>query len=129
MSDELSDISKADLIKALLIERGRRTVVDKDSIVSKLSALHAAYTAEQEPFRSGDLLVWKEGLQNKKMPPYNVPVIVIEQIPTPIFDTEKSSGSAYFREPLNLVAGFIDDDGDFVIFHFDAKRFKKYSEA
>lgn len=129
MSDDLSDISKAELIKALLLERQKRTVVDKDSVVTQLIAMHRQYTTEQVPFSSGDLVVWKDGLRNKKMPPENVPAVVIKQLPEPLYSPEKESGSAYFREPLDLVAGFIDDDGDFVIFHFDSKRFKKYSGA
>lgn len=127
--DELSNISKAELITALLAERQKRAIVDKSSIVARLKNAHKQYTSNHERFKSGDLIVWKEGLKNKKLPQENVPAIVVEHLEVPILNSTESSGSAYFRESLDLLAGFIDDDGDFIIFHFDSKRFKKYSEA
>jgi len=33
------------------------------------------------------------------------------------------SGSPYFREPLDIVLGFLNGDGDFITYHFDSRRF------
>jgi hypothetical protein len=56
--------------------------------------------------------------------------VVLEVLDPPLLDTEKESGSAYYREPLSLVLGvFWDRDpgrGDFVAFHFDGRRFEHW---
>jgi len=131
MSDDLEGVSKSDLIKALLVEkkRQRTTVVNISSLTSQLKVMYEKYTVPQEKFQPGDLIVWKQGLKNKKLPEEDTPVIVVEVLEDIIFDeTKGSSGTSYFREPLDLKVGSIDDDGDFVIFHYDSKRFEKYSQ-
>ncbi len=78
-------------------------------------------------FQQGDLVEWKPGCKNKRMPPHGRPAIVVDVLETPIYDQEeKNSGSAYFREPLDLVCGFIDRDGDFLLFYFDSRRFRLF---
>lgn len=80
-------------------------------------------------FAPGDLVEWKPGCKNKRMPPEGIPAIVVEVIDPPIRDTEEqNAGSAYFREPLDLACGWIDSDGDFMVFHFDSRRFRLYEE-
>ena len=78
-------------------------------------------------FQPGMLVKWKPGLSNKKKPAYEEPCIVIEMLDPPVLGSTDESGSAYFREPLDLVAAFLDDDGDFVVFHFDSRRFMPVS--
>jgi hypothetical protein len=78
-------------------------------------------------FRKGQLVRWKPGLKNRKAPAYNEVVIVRKVLTGPVFDTCEAStcaGSPYFGEPLNLVLGVLDDDGDFLEFHFDGRRFE-----
>jgi len=72
------------------------------------------------------LVEWKPGLQNKKKPRYGEPGIVVEVLGVPIHGETDESGSAYFREPLDLIVGFIEESGDFVVFHYDQRRFKPY---
>ena len=40
-----------------------------------------------------------------------------------MIDAGNDSGSPYFREPLDIVLGFVDGDGDFITYHFDSRRF------
>ncbi|MFP4077132.1 MAG: hypothetical protein ACLFTD_11735 [Halochromatium sp.] len=86
---------------------------------------------QQQPFKPGDLVCWKPGLRNRRVPAYGTPAVVLEVLDPPIADSERESGSAYFREPLSLVLGlFWDQDpgrGDFVIFHFDGRRFEVWN--
>ncbi len=78
-------------------------------------------------FKPGQLVQWKKGLKNKRTPCYGEPIIITEVLVTPIFDNSvKDAGSPYFREPLTLVAGELDGDGDFICFHYDARRFEPY---
>lgn len=78
-------------------------------------------------FQSGDLVRWKMGLKNKKLPEEDASAIVIEVLDQPVFDDEKNSGTTYFREPLDVVIALLDDDGDFLTFHVDGRRFEPVS--
>jgi len=78
-------------------------------------------------FKVGDLVCWKPDLKNRRRPKKGEPAIVVEKLDTPVYDEEKGPGSAYFREPLDFVLGFLDEeDGEFVLYHFDSRRFRKY---
>lgn len=74
-------------------------------------------------FKPGDIVRWKADMKNKKRPAYHEPAVVVEVLYDPVMDL-KDSGSAYFREKLDLVLGLVDDDGDFILFHFDSRRFE-----
>lgn len=76
-----------------------------------------------ETFAPGDIVTWKEGLRNKKHPVKGKAGIVVKVLDTPVHDMEVSSGSPYYREPLDIVVGIIDDDGDLICFHNDGRRF------
>lgn len=76
-------------------------------------------------FSEGDIVVWKEGLKNRRMPNYGQRAIVISRLDEPVFDNNGESGSPYFREPLDLVIGFFDADDDFILFYYDSRRFQK----
>ncbi|WP_374480821.1 hypothetical protein [Zoogloea sp.] len=85
----------------------------------------------RQAFQPGDVVLWKPGLKNRRWPAYGKPAIVVEVIDPPIFDSEKDSGSAYFREPLDVAVGvFIEDGphrGDFVVWHFDSRRLQTWT--
>lgn len=107
-----------------------------DSPIDNLAEiLRSRYLALQtpHPFKPGDLVTWKPGMQNKLKPGYGQPAVVLEVLQTPIFDGEKEAGSAYFREPLDLVLGLIYDEGgrrgDFVVWYFDSRRFQPWTSA
>jgi hypothetical protein len=103
-------------------------VLDKEETIARLKAC-AARLVKAQTFSKGQLVQWKKGLKNKRTPAYGEPVIVVETLAQPVFDTEtKSAGSPYFLEPLTLVAGELDNDGDFLCFHYDGRRFEPYKE-
>lgn len=78
-------------------------------------------------FKPGDLVIWKKGLTNRARPALNEPAIVMLILDTPLRDQNKQdSGTPYFNEPLDLVLGLIDEDGEFAIFHYDKRRFEPY---
>lgn len=97
---------------------------DRADILTNVGTL----LATQNEFRPGMLVTWKPGLKNKKTPAYGEPIIVVSVLASPVIDPEKSPGSPYFREPLDVVAGEISD-GDFVEFHYDGRRFQPYPAA
>ena len=119
---------KLEMLKALLEKELSPSEVTSESgreTAAKLQELFSGFRKSYE-FREGTLATWKPGMRNKKKPAYNEPVIVVERKQTPEYDMSRDAGTAYFKEPLDLVAGFIDDDGDFVIFHFDSRRFQPF---
>lgn len=78
-------------------------------------------------FQYGSFVRWKPGMKNRKHPAYGEPAIVMEMLPTAILDkkSEGDSTSALFREPLDLVLGvFTTHDGEFLLFHYDSRRFE-----
>lgn len=93
--------------------------------VSLLRQLFDSYCTPQE-FAVGDLVVWKDGLKNRRMPEYSVPGVVAEVLDTPVLDEHKEAGSAYYREPLTIKVGILDPTDDELLFwHFDGARFRK----
>jgi hypothetical protein len=103
-----------------------RKIEDIPAHITKLQ------TAKQEfdriyDFKPGDLVVWKRGFKNKARPALDEPVIVVQVLETPLRDQIKNdSGTPYFNEPLDLVLGLLDEDGDFMIFYYDRQRFEPY---
>ena len=75
----------------------------------------------------GMLAMWKPGLKNRRFPAYGQPVIVVERLSAPILDHETESGMTYYREPLDLLLGILHRDGDFLVYHFDSRRFQPYA--
>jgi len=76
-------------------------------------------------FMPGDLVQWKAGMKNKRLPESDQLAVVVEVLPKPVTDEDKGSSGSYFLEPLDIKLGMLDDDGDFVIFHYDSRRFTK----
>lgn len=90
-------------------------------MTDRLTQLAASLTEAQEPFKVGDKITWKEGLRNKRC---EGPLIVTQVLDEPVFDGEENPGSPYFREPLTIKAVYLDDDGDLLEYHYDARRFR-----
>lgn len=78
-------------------------------------------------FKPGQLVKWKPDLKNRRRPAYGEPAIVVEVLSQPVFAKSDDSSTPYFREPLDMVLGFIDEDGDFLCYHFDSRRFEPYA--
>ncbi|MWV14207.1 hypothetical protein F3I62_19065 [Pseudomonas sp. R-28-1W-6] len=91
----------------------------------KLKACAAKIIAK-ETFAPGDLVIWKEGMKNRRFPAYAEAVVVTQVLAEPVIDnTERSSGTPTFREPLDVVIGWLDSDGDFIEFYLDGRRLTK----
>jgi len=68
----------------------------------------------------GEIVIWKDGLKNKRYPNYGQPAIVLNKIDPPLVDDDVS-----FNEILNIRLGFIVEDDEFFTFNYDGNRFKK----
>lgn len=116
-------------IVEMLKERFRnRQIENVPEHISKLRRAKEMFDKVYD-FIPGDLVVWKKGLRNKARPALNEPAIVMQILDTPLRDQNKQdSGTPYFNEPLDLVLGLIDEDGEFALFHYDKRRFEPYQE-
>ena len=121
---------KDDLIqKMMLLQKIRESTEKEDSSLSTeelkeiITKRFKAFNTKND-FNVGDFVKWKSGLKNKKLPHYNQPAIIVELLDQPVYDTEKDSGSTYFREPLDIVIGLLDPDNNFLLFHCDRRRFE-----
>lgn len=97
--------------------------------IARLRDRQRQYTATEQ-FRVGDLVMWKDGLDNRTVPRPNHPAIVTRVYPAPIFCGEsRSAGHPLFREPLDIVVAHLDEDGDFMEFHLDSHRLHTVPES
>lgn len=92
----------------------------------RLKELFAEYSKPQK-LEVGQLVQWKAGMRNRKVPEYGVPAIVWEELPPGHMDEGVNSGDIAYREPLTHRIGFIDErDGDLLVFTYDGSRFEPY---
>jgi len=115
-----------------LLRRGRRamrsqterTFQSREDIIERLRGMRELLVSHVD-YTKGDIVQWKDGLRNRAYPAYGEPVIVISLLESPVFGSD-DSGTPQFREPLDAILGWIDDDGDMICFHYDRRRFRKF---
>lgn len=74
--------------------------------------------ATKHAFLPGQFVRCKKGIV---LPGQDETLVVVELLPEPIFDPLLSSMHNRHREPLDLIAARIDEDGDFVLNHYDRR--------
>lgn len=79
---------------------------------------------QRHDFKPGQLVTWKPGLRNRRLPEYRQPAIVHDVFQDAVVLNQEPPDSPYFLERLDLVLGLIDGEGDLVFFHFDSRRFE-----
>lgn len=126
----MSDTTITDDAEVRKLANAIKRIMGDDSKPHSLDSQKTGYDDKVKLFLSeetievGDRVMWKTGLKNKKYPPENTRVCVIEVLSSPIIRDERDSGSPYFREPLDLILAVEDDDGDLMLFHYDKRRFR-----
>lgn len=81
---------------------------------------------KKEALEVGQIVKWKEHLKNRKLPHKNQPAIVIAILDKPVISTDDESGSPYFLETLDIILGIIVENGTFLTFYYDSRRFEPY---
>jgi hypothetical protein len=81
---------------------------------------------QQENFEVGQIVKWKKGLNNRKLPHQNQPAVIVGLLDEPVIDRDGESGSPYFLEKLDIILGIISDDDTFLTFYYDSSRFESY---
>ncbi|MDQ2752970.1 MAG: hypothetical protein M3R72_08105 [Bacteroidota bacterium] len=80
--------------------------------------------SQKETFSEGDIVMWKDGLKNKRFPDYKQLCIITKLIEPVIIDKEDST----FIEFLDIEIGFITESDDFICYNNDSSRFQLYQE-
>lgn len=121
---ETDDIKMKDALR-LLAQLKRREGAEKDYGQSHVDQLLGSCNSffETNKFKKGQLVKWKKGLKNKKLPYEKQPAVVLEVLQEPLY-AERDPGTPYFHEPLDIALGMIDEDNDFIIFYYDSRRFE-----
>ena len=81
---------------------------------------------KKESFEVGQIVKWKNYLKNRKLPHKNQPAIVVNILDEPITSTDNESGSPYFLEKLDIILGIMSDEGIFLTFYYDSRRFEPW---
>jgi hypothetical protein len=124
LSEQLLDEIAERVSKRLVAESMQAKqahVADLRSQYEEFSKLHV--------FKPGQFVCWKPGMRNKRSPDYGEVGIVVEVLASPVYDSSGDGGNPYFREPLDILIGVQDTDGDFLIYHFDKRRFEPTEQA
>lgn len=83
-----------------------------------------ALFAERYHFKPGDNVRAKKGLNCFKFP-NNQPLVVVDILEKTIPSNGKP-GSNTGSQPKDIRCGFVDDDGDFMVYAFDSRYFQPY---
>lgn len=81
---------------------------------------------KKESLEVGQIVKWKENLKNRKLPHKNQPAIVIAILYQPVISTDDDFSSPYFLETLDIILGIIVENGTFLTFYYDSRRFEPY---
>ena len=81
---------------------------------------------KKESLEVGQIVKWKEHLKNRKLPHKNQPAIVIAILYQPVISTDKEAGTPYFLETLDIILGILVENGTFLTFYYDSRRFEPY---
>jgi hypothetical protein len=87
--------------------------------IEKLKSRKASFDSS-ETFNIGDIVVWKEGLKNKRVPLYKQPCIVVAKNNPPLIEED-----ATYSESLDIKIGHVSDQDEFLVFNYDSKRFTR----
>lgn len=90
----------------------------QDNRISQLKKAEKTFN-EANIFEPGDIVEWKPGMKNKRS---HGPFVVVEVLREAALAEITDGGSPYFREPLDIVLGHFDSDGDFLTYHYDSRR-------
>ena len=126
------DIIIAEIMKNLITEKERDKDVNEEEQnnygekdIAQLKSVCKSFL-KKESLEVGQIVKWKENLKNRKLPHKNQPAIVIEILKMPLISTDNESGSPYFLETLDIILGVIVENGTFLTFYYDSRRFEPY---
>lgn len=99
----------------------------KDELLTAFAVLD-----KKHELKPGDLVCWKPGMKNKKIPAYGAPMVVIANHSPALRNNEDNGGTPYFNEPLDISCGVIRDREEtgrnILEFYYDSRRLEPYRD-
>jgi len=130
LRDLLQSLERERKEKSAKVENGEKPLTEKEVKAMRVISDRFKSYSENQSLKVGDLVKWKKGMRNRRFPTNDGVAIVTKVYPAPIYDEKaKDTGSPQFRDPMSVVLGVIDEDGDFVEFHYDGSRFEQASAS
>jgi hypothetical protein len=105
---------RSKILKTLLSDTLAEDNTSIEDYTSNLKTTYELLTLSNSKFQIGDLVVWKRGLQHKKLPKEDFPAIVMSILERPIIDTNAPVASPYHNEKLDIQLGLLDNKGRFL---------------
>ncbi len=99
----------------------------REELAARLRILAESF-GKTQTFKVGQLVRWKKNMKNRRNPEYGNPIVVTQVLDHPVHDQDQKNGagSPYFREPLTIVAGRMDNEGNLVCYHYDGRRLEPF---
>jgi hypothetical protein len=117
--ESLASTDKKDEEKDIEISEYKK---DPVAHIKKLAKRRASL-ADKRNFEAGNIVIWKEGLKNKRLPNYEQPSIILRSMEPPEVDESDPNS-----EILDIELGFITEDDEFLVFKYDGSRFELYQK-
>ena len=124
-------IMLSSMFREFFFEGARLEVVDTNELTEeqrdRAEELTRFMTALHQPAPAlvpGDIVRWKPGMRDSKVPKDNQQVVVMETFPAYVSD-KRGACATGFREPVDVRLAYLDEDDDVRIFAFDSRRFEK----
>lgn len=92
----------------------------------RLQSLASSLLEPQQPFKVGDVVVVKNGLNNKRLPDYGEPAVVTSLLPQHTYDDVQDTSTPYYMEPLTMKIGVLFDGDQFIEIAVDGRRFRHF---
>ena len=126
---DMKNVMKEDGCQALQTLEGEMRLLVEKQFAYNVADLQKrlGLFLEQNQFAKGQIVVWKDTMRNLRLPECGQPAIVVDVLGQPLVNPladQKGACSPYFKEQLDLVIGLVDEDGDWLVFHVDSRRFR-----
>lgn len=120
------------LLKRVLTAQEEQAGQKKPKLIleNEIEVLKGALASFQKKhnFHVGMIVRQKQGCCYINTPSDNRIGIIVEILDSPVFETEQSSASTYFRRPCDMILGYRVLDGEFCLLHVDSRAFEPVKE-
>ena len=120
------DERKSNALTLVASDNDEKKIAARRHCKAVLESHQCLVNGAERALKPGMLAQWKPKMKNRRTPGYGEPMVVVDFLGEPILDAEHKEGSIYFREPLDLLLGFLDEDNEFCVLHYDSRRFEPY---
>jgi hypothetical protein len=111
-------------IESIFKNANRRMVEQEEIIIQDPNRLLKAFITyrDQAGFEPGDLVTWKPGFRNRRVPDYGQPCVVFQKFKKYKKSILTVNKIQAIEDRVNMECAAFDDDGDLYVFLCDSQR-------